>query len=70
MTPTHTITVNGEPRRLPQTTTVTELLTALELPPTGLAVAVNMDVIPRSEHDQYVIPSDARVEVIRAVGGG
>ena len=70
MTSTHNITVNGEPRSLPKTTTVAELLTVLELPPTGLAVAVNMDVIPRSEHDQYVIPSDARVEVIRAVGGG
>ena len=66
----HTIIVNGEQRNLPTNTTVTELLAILELPATGLAVAVNMDVVPRSEHDQHVIPSGARVEVIRAVGGG
>ena len=70
MASTHHITVNGEQRNLPTDTTVAQLLSLLELPNKGLAVAVNMDVVPRSQHEEFVIPSDARVEVIRAVGGG
>ena len=70
MSESYSIILNGEVRTLPTPTTISELLKELGFPPLGIAVAVNMNVIPRSEHPSYILPADARVEVIRAVGGG
>ena len=65
-----TITVNGEPRQLPEEHTVAALLAELKLDPVGVDVAINMKVVPRSEHPHRKISSGDRVDVIRAVGGG
>lgn len=70
MSDTYSIVLNGEERVIQPDTTIAVLLTELGLPETGIAVAVNMDVVPRSEHPNFVLHSGARVEVIRAVGGG
>ena len=70
MTQSYSIILNGEERILRMPTTISDLLEELGFPPLGIAVAVNMNVIPRSEHPSYILPADARVEVIRAVGGG
>ena len=50
--------------------TVSELL--LELGATGkrVAVEVNQEIVPRSEHSQYQLRNDDRVEVVQAIGGG
>ena len=65
-----TITLNGQQHSIPSGITISELLQMLEFPKTGVAVAVNLDVIPHSQHIHFELPADARVEVIRAVGGG
>ena len=65
-----TITVNGEQRHLQEETTVAALLVELNLNPVGVAVAINMKVVPRSEHQHRTISTGDRVDVIRAVGGG
>ena len=65
-----TIRVNGDERTVRKGLNVAELLDELSLNRDGVAVAVNHNVIPRSDHDQYKIPPGANVEVIRAVGGG
>ena len=70
MSEPYSILLNGETKTMSSPMTIAELLTDLGFPPLGIAVAVNMSVVPRSEHAQYVLPPDARVEVIRAVGGG
>lgn len=64
------ITVNGEHRSLDRTLTISELL--LELGATGkrVAVEVNQEIVPRSEHAQYQLKNDDRVEVVQAIGGG
>ena len=64
------ITLNGEPRDLTPQTTIADLIRELSLAPDGVAVAVNLQVIPRSDHDRHVLSGGDRVEVIRAVGGG
>jgi thiamine biosynthesis protein ThiS len=50
--------------------TVAELLERLDLKREGIAVAINHSVIPRTAHQDEIIPDDAQVEIIRAVGGG
>jgi thiamine biosynthesis protein ThiS len=64
------VSVNGVPKELVRGTTVAELLEGLGLRTDGVAVAVNRRVIPQSEHASLVLPSGAKIEVIRAVGGG
>jgi sulfur carrier protein len=64
------IQVNGTEREVPDGATVTEMLTALGVPPRGVAVAVDGAVVARTEHDRTVVPDGADVEVLTAVQGG
>jgi sulfur carrier protein len=67
-----TVVVNGEPRELPPGTTVRGLLQALDVPggASGVAVAVDAEVVPRGEWDSTELDEGARVEVLRAIQGG
>ena len=67
------VQVNGEERTVEEGATVQDLLRALGLDkrgPTGLAVAVDRRVVPRSEYATTPLDEGARVEILRAVGGG
>jgi sulfur carrier protein len=64
------VRVNGTDRQLPDRSTVADLLTALGLPTTGVAVAVDGSVVPKAEHERTVVPDGATVEVLTAVQGG
>ncbi len=52
--------------------TIAELLAGLDVPPQGrgVAVAVDLEVVPRGEWATHVVPEGARVEVVTAVQGG
>lgn len=63
-------TVNGADRELAEGTTVAALLSELGLNIDGVAVAINLDVVPRGQHAERAIVDGDRVEIIRAVGGG
>lgn len=65
-----TIRLNGATRSIPPRTTVGTLLERLELPIDGVAVAIDRQVVPRSEHASRILRDGEEVEVIRAVGGG
>ena len=62
--------VNGDERDLDAGSTLAELLRTLNLPETGIAVAIDGAVVPRSTHRDRVLADGESVEVIRAVGGG
>lgn len=64
------VRVNGSEREVPDGATVTEMLAALGVPPKGVAVAVERQVVARAEHDTTVVPDGAEVEVLTAVQGG
>lgn len=64
------VTVNGEDRTLADGATVRTLVTALELPDEGVAVAVNGMVVPGSGWDDAVLGAGAEVDVLSAVQGG
>jgi sulfur carrier protein len=66
------IHVNGEAREV---TPPVRLREVLDLPdgaatPRGIAVAVNGQVIPRSQHADTELTEGARVEIVTAVQGG
>jgi len=64
------IIINGEPRGIAGGLTVAQLLVELGAPERGVAVAVDAEVVPRSEWDDVVVDDGARVEVLTAVQGG
>ena len=64
------ITVNGQPREAADELSLAELVRQISDRSTGIAVAVNSEVVPRgSWSDTAVRPGD-RVDVVTAVQGG
>ena len=64
------IQLNGEPYELPDGGTVAALLTRLDLTGRRVAVELNQDIVPRSQHAETVLTEGDRVEVVQAIGGG
>lgn len=64
--------VNGEPTELAEGATVADVLERLDVdrPRRGLAVAVEAEVVPRSEWDARPLGAGERVEVLNAIQGG
>lgn len=63
------VTVNGQPRAVPEGTTVAELVATVTELATGVAAAVNGEVVPRRSWARLICDGD-RVEVVTAVQGG
>ncbi len=64
------IQLNGEPREVADNTTLSELLAALEMTQQRIAVEINLNIIPRSQHAETRLQAGDKVELVRAIGGG
>ena len=66
------LTLNGEPRELPEGATVADAVRASGVPALarGLAVAVDREVVPGSQWESTPLRDGQRVEVLQAVQGG
>ena len=64
------IQLNGESLELPDGETVAALLTRLELTGRRVAVELNLDIVPRSQHAETSLNDGDSVEVVHAIGGG
>ena len=64
------IAINGEEGRFPAGISVAELLSILNVPKVGVAVAINFEVVRRQALETTRIQEGDRVEIIRAVQGG
>lgn len=62
------LTLNGE-RTTTEATTVQELVAEVGAPEAGTAVAVDGEVVPRSQWGQSLI-NDTTVDILTAVQGG
>jgi len=65
-----TVQVNGKPLELEDTLTVQELIQKIQIPSPSVAVAVNSEIVPRSEFSTFAVKEQDRVEIVQAVGGG
>lgn len=63
------IVLNGQPTELAGLS-VTELLSRVDAPETGVAVALNGQVVPRSLHLTLRVRDGDVVDVVTAVQGG
>lgn len=66
------ITVNGEIKKVSPGLTLHQLLLALEIDPSrpGIAVAINQEVILRTQWGDTEIQPENEIEIIRAAQGG
>ena len=64
------IHLNGQPKALEDSTTIERLVRLLELKNPHIAVAVNYDVVPRSEFQKITVKDGDKIEIIRPVVGG
>lgn len=64
------IQLNGEPRQLPDGTTLSGLLEAESLAGKRVAVEVNGEIVPRGRHAGHALAEGDRVEIVHAMGGG
>ena len=64
------VKLNGEPRDLPDGSTVTQAVAELTTAPSGVAAAVNGEVVPRGSWATTPLREGDQVEVVTAVQGG
>ena len=64
------IQLNGKPTTVETGTTISDLLAQLELTGKRVAVEINRQIVPRSQHDSHAVQDNDFVEVVVAVGGG
>lgn len=64
------ITLNGRPRQATDDISLTELVHQVSDRVTGIAVALNSEVVPRGSWDATVLSAGDRVDVVTAVQGG
>jgi sulfur carrier protein len=64
------IILNGEEKALHTPISVTQLLADMGMAEKRVAVEVNLEIVPRSEHGQFQLKNADRVEVVLAIGGG
>jgi len=64
------IQINGEEREIAGGASIKKLLGELGVTQPHVAVELNLEVVPRAEHESTVLREGDRLEVVTLVGGG
>ncbi|CAO1669650.1 sulfur carrier protein ThiS [Halomonas sp. NYA30] len=64
------IRLNGEPHTLATGLTAADLVEQLGLSGRRIAVEINEEIVPRSQHADTHLADGDHVEVVHAIGGG
>ena len=66
------IILNGEEKEISREMNIMELLeeVGVKYREIGLAVAVNEEIVPKSEYKNKVVKEGDKVEIVQLVGGG
>ena len=62
--------VNGKVESLPTDCSITILIEQMDLVGKRIAVELNLDIVPKSEHLQTLLKESDIVEIVHAIGGG
>ncbi len=61
---------NGQAHEVSDSVTIARLLQEFDLQPRYVAVEVNLELVPRERHQDFVLKAGDRLEVVTLVGGG
>ena len=64
------IRINGEHRRVPGGTTISEMVNQMGLDPQRVAVERNLAIVPRSTLGEVCVEDGDDFEIVHFVGGG
>ncbi len=64
------IVLNGEPREVPEGSTLLDLLVVLGIAPTRVAVELDRSIIKPARWPETTLAPGAKVEIVHFVGGG
>jgi sulfur carrier protein len=64
------VTINGEPRTVPDSLNVASLLHHLGIPPEGVAVELDRAIVGRATWNEQPVRPGAQLEIVHFVGGG
>lgn len=64
------VRINGQLKTFEEPLTLDELLQALEVSSPAIAIAINSEIVPRSEFQRVKVRNRDQIEIIHAVGGG
>ncbi len=62
--------INGQVQALPDGLTVAALVERLDIGQRRIAVEVNREIVPRTEHAAVRLAEGDEVEIVHAIGGG
>jgi thiamine biosynthesis protein ThiS len=64
------VIVNGEEMEFDKELTIKELVEKLGIKAPNYAVAVGMEVVPKSEYETFKVKDGDKIEIVTFVGGG
>ena len=64
------IKINGEERSFASPASVADLVRALGLDSTKVAVELNLEIVPRSVYEKTMVKEGDRLEIVQFIGGG
>ncbi|MBX3282536.1 MAG: sulfur carrier protein ThiS [Acidobacteria bacterium] len=64
------ITLNGTPRSVESSTSISTLVEELAMPERRLAVELNGIVVRKADWPETILKADDRIEIVHFVGGG
>ena len=64
------IYLNGSLTEMPENSTVADILVLLDVVGRRVAVELNDNIVPKSQHSQVILQDNDKVEVVHAIGGG
>ena len=65
-----TIWINGEPKSVPSSQSVSALLDWLDIASDRVAVELNKSIVRNRDWETTAVPSGAHIEIVEFVGGG
>jgi sulfur carrier protein len=64
------ILLNGEPREVTEGLSVGALLDDSAFARRRVAVEINREIVPKSQHAERIVRDGDRIEIVQAMGGG
>jgi thiamine biosynthesis protein ThiS len=64
------IQLNGKTHEVDSSATLAELVNSLALVGKRIAVELNGEIAPRSQHASIILKADDHIEIVHAIGGG
>ena len=62
--------INGKKKEFCDNNNIISLLNFLEIDENGVAIEINLIVIPKSQYKNTIIKNNDKIEIVQFIGGG